>query len=114
MLASGSPQTIEFNGQRWQGPPSDGTHGQVLTTDGAGHLYMSTPSGGGGSGDLNFTFVQNAAASTWTIVHNLGKFPSVTVIDSASTPVIGTVHYVNDASLTITFSAAFSGTAYLN
>jgi hypothetical protein len=34
----------------WTLPPSDGTAGQVLTTDGAGVLSWTTPSGGGGGG----------------------------------------------------------------
>lgn len=114
MLAS-DPSAITFGGQRLRGPTADGAHGQVLTTDGAGQLYLSTPSGGGGgSGDSNFTFDQLSASSTWNVVHGLGKFPSVSVVDSSGNSVIGDVHYVDTNSLTIAFSSIFSGTAYLN
>lgn len=65
-------------------------------------------------GDLNFTFNQPTPAATWSIAHNLGKNPSVSVADSAGTLVHGEVDYINNNSLTITFSAAFSGKAYLN
>ena len=66
------------------------------------------------TGDLNFTFTQGTPATTWTITHNLGKFPSVSVVDTADTQVYGDVEYIDDNSLRITFSAAFGGKAYLN
>jgi hypothetical protein len=65
-------------------------------------------------GDLNFTFTQASAQSVWNITHNLGKFPSVSVIDSAGTNVIGQVDYTNNNELILTFTAAFAGVAYLN
>lgn len=66
------------------------------------------------SGDKNFTFIQSTSAAVWTITHNLGKRPSISVIDSAGTNVIGAVNHINNNELTITFSSAFKGTAYLN
>ena len=66
------------------------------------------------AGDKNFVFTQGTPAATWTITHNLGKFPSVSVVDSANTQVYGNVDYINDNSLTLTFTSAFSGKAYLN
>jgi hypothetical protein len=56
---------------------------------------------------------QASASSTWSIIHSLGGRPSVTVVDSARTVVIGDVVYNSDTSITINFSAAFSGFAYL-
>jgi len=66
------------------------------------------------SGDKNFVFTQANPATTWTITHNLNKFPSVSVVDSANDIVYGDVTYTNTNSLTVTFTAAFSGKAYLN
>ena len=66
------------------------------------------------SADKNFVFTQNAPAITWTITHNLDKFPSVSVVDSANEIVYGEVTYTNTNLLTVTFTAAFSGKAYLN
>jgi len=57
---------------------------------------------------------QSAAASTWVIVHGLGKFPSVTVVDSGNTVVVGNVSYDSPNQVSITFEASFSGKAYLN
>jgi hypothetical protein len=67
-----------------------------------------------GSSFQYFVFNQNSPATTWTITHNLGRRPSVTVVDSAGTVVIGEVTYTSDNALTIQFSAGFSGQAYLN
>lgn len=69
---------------------------------------------GGGSGDLNFTHEQVSAAATWTITHNLGKMPSVTVIDSGGSGIVGSVTYPSVNQLVIEFSAPFAGFAYLN
>lgn len=65
-------------------------------------------------GDKNFTFIQSTSAAVWTITHNLGKRPSISVVDSAGTNVVGAVNHTSNNELTITFSSAFKGTAYLN
>lgn len=57
---------------------------------------------------------QGTPATQWNVTHNLGKFPSVSVVDSAEQEVIGEVEYISDSVLRITFSAAFSGKAYIN
>ena len=66
------------------------------------------------SADKHFTFTQSTATDTWNITHNLGKFPSVSVVDSGNTIVYGDIDYIDNNSLTITFSAAFGGKAYMN
>lgn len=60
-----------------------------------------------------FVFDQAAPTSTWTVNHQLGGFPSVSVVDSANTVVFGMVTYVNESQITIEFSAPFSGKVYL-
>jgi len=64
--------------------------------------------------DSTYTQCFETASDVWTITHNLGKFPSVTVVDSANTVVIGNVDYTNSNSLVITFNASFSGCVFLN
>jgi len=54
------------------------------------------------------------AATTWNIQHNLGKFPSITVIDTGDTVVTGEYNYTSNTNVILTFSAAFAGKAYLN
>jgi len=65
-------------------------------------------------GTPTFIFNQNLAATTWDITHNLGKFPSITVIDTGNTVVTGEYNYVTNNRVILTFSAAFAGKAYLN
>lgn len=56
---------------------------------------------------------QGTAATTWTINHTLGGYPSVMVVDSASTVVVGEVLYVSTSQVQVSFTAPFSGFAYL-
>ena len=65
-------------------------------------------------GAPTFQFTQGAPATTWNIQHNLGKFPSITVIDSGNTVVNGEYTYTDNNNVVLNFSAAFAGKAYLN
>jgi len=56
---------------------------------------------------------QQVASNEWIITHNLGKLPSVTIIDSADSIVIGDVFFLNLNQVKISFTGAFSGKAYL-
>lgn len=56
---------------------------------------------------------QPTSSPVWTISHSLGGRPSVTIVDSAGTVVIGEIQYDSDTQITVTFTAAFSGFAYL-
>jgi hypothetical protein len=64
-----------------------------------------------------YVHTQNTPASSWVIDHNLGFFPNITVVDS-SFPVPnqaeGNIVYNNLNRVTIDFSAAFAGKAYLS
>lgn len=62
----------------------------------------------------SFTFNQTVAAEEWTITHNMNKKPSVTVVDSANTYVVGEVEYVSSNELIVRFKNAFKGKAHLN
>jgi hypothetical protein len=65
-------------------------------------------------GDKNFVFTQAVASSSWNVVHNLDKFPSVSIVDDDNNQVYGSVVYNTVNDLTITFTAPFSGQAYIN
>lgn len=62
----------------------------------------------------SFVYTELQPLTTWTIVHNLGKYPSVTIIDSADRMVIGEVHYIDANTVEVSFAAGFSGQAFLN
>jgi hypothetical protein len=56
---------------------------------------------------------QLAPLTVWTINHGMLSFPDVTVLSTTNEQLFGEVDYVDDANLTITFSAPTSGTAFL-
>lgn len=64
--------------------------------------------------DKNFVFTQSVPSETWTIQHNLNKFPSVSVVNNNNILMYGNTTYVDQNNLIINFSAGFSGKAYLN
>ena len=64
--------------------------------------------------DKEFRHNQVPASATWSITHNLNKFPSVAIVDTGNNVVIGEIHYIDENNLTISFSSEFSGKAFLN
>jgi hypothetical protein len=65
--------------------------------------------------DHVYRHYQTAAATRWTITHNLGFRPSVTVEDSAGSDIIpGEITHVDNNTLQLDFSAAVGGEAYLS
>lgn len=63
---------------------------------------------------ISFIYTQPTPANVWTINHNLGFNPNITVQDSAGSTVEGDINYVSINQVIITFSGAFSGVAYLS
>lgn len=64
---------------------------------------------------LDKTYTQSfTAQSTVTVVHNLGKLPSVNVIDSAGDEVEGEVYYESVNVVIVTFSYPTSGRIICN
>jgi hypothetical protein len=85
------------------------TAGAVVELQDAVHALEAIP-----PGDLSYVHVQGTAAPSWTIAHNLGKYPSVSVVDSAGSWWIGDVTYININTVRVDFGAGFSGKAFLN
>ena len=67
-----------------------------------------------GVGDKNFVFNQAVASATWTVQHNLDKFPSCTMVLGTGQQGYGDVTFIDENNLTITFASAESGKAYIN
>lgn len=61
-----------------------------------------------------FVFEQSIASDTWEIEHNLNKFPSVTIVDSAGTAYYAAVQYESKNKIIVTMNGATTGKAYLN
>jgi hypothetical protein len=62
----------------------------------------------------SYVHTQSTSASTWTISHNMGFFPSVSVVDNGGNMVIGDVLYITENQVSISFSASFGGKAYFS
>jgi len=62
----------------------------------------------------SYTHNQITSSTTWTITHNLGFFPAVSVVDSGGNHVIGDVTYVSQNVVTVSFNSSFGGKAYLS
>lgn len=77
-------------------------------------FHPPSTGGGGGGGDKTFVFDQPTPATVWYINHNLNKFCSVTIVDSAKTVWIGQVQYVDANNCVVSFNIAVSGYAYCN
>ena len=61
------------------------------------------------------TYTQDfTVASSVTVTHNLGKYPAVTVIDSAGDEVEGDVEHLSTNQLQVSFSGSFSGIVLCN
>jgi hypothetical protein len=89
-------------------PPSDG---QVLVWDATTGRYEPRA---GATGDLHYVHVQSTPAASATIVHNLGKYPAVVVVDSAETVLVGDVTYLDLNRVFVDLGVPFPWTAYLN
>ena len=67
-----------------------------------------------GGGDKTYTHNQNSGATTWSVVHNLGKRPAVTVVDVNNVQGYGIVTHTDANNLTIAFPGSTTGKAYCN
>ena len=68
-----------------------------------------------GPSGSSYTHNQGVASAVWTIPHGLGYRPGgVIVIDSGGTEWIGEPAYPDANTLTLTFTTAFGGTAYIS
>ena len=83
----------------------DTVQAQTLVVDTEGQVFKQ---------NSHFIHVQSTPSTTWNVTHNLQKYPSVVVVDSAGTVVIGSVTYNTTSSVTLQFENAFSGKAYFN
>lgn len=72
------------------------------------------PGPAGTPGGSSFVFTQNSSSDVWAITHNLQRYPSVTVVDSAGTVVHGEVIYIDENRVELRFTLPFQGKVYLN
>lgn len=63
------------------------------------------------SGEQRFAVTNQ---TTVTCVHNMGKYPSVTILDDTNKLVLADVTYTSELQLQVTFSQQFTGSVILN
>jgi hypothetical protein len=80
----------------------------------SGYTVLISGPGLAGGGDLTYVHTQTSPSALWTVIHNLGKNPSVEVVDSGGSEIVPDVHYDNINQVSISFGSATSGKAYLN
>jgi hypothetical protein len=60
-----------------------------------------------------YIHIQNTPQSIWTINHNLYKYPSVTLEDTNGV-FYGNIDYIDNTTLTVSFSVPVTGFGYIN
>lgn len=96
------------SGAIYDSSDSPGTSGQILSSTVTGTEWV-TP-----TQDKTYIFTQSVPSVLWSVQHNLGKFPSVTVVNINNVAMYGEIIYIDQNNLQIEFSAGFSGKAYMN
>jgi hypothetical protein len=73
-----------------------------------------TVTGGTGTGTSpQFIYTQEDPLSSWTIIHPLNKYPSVSIVDLNGNVVYAEIQYTSLSIVVISFSIPFSGQAFL-
>ena len=86
-------------------------HDPALPQDAATKAYVDASSA---AGDARYTHVQSVLAAVWTVVHGLGKYPSVSVTDAAGSLVQAAVEYLDEDTLQVMFWNSATGVVYCN
>jgi hypothetical protein len=87
---------------------------QVTPSAGPAVTINEITVGGINQPTVAYHHTQSVASATWVINHYLGWYPNLTVQDSSGSVVEGEIAYTNSNTLTVTFTGAFSGDAYLS
>lgn len=95
---------VRFSGEVKDSQSNSGDPGQALLVNSSGTIQWS---------DVKYTHSHSVASATWTIQHNLGFKPSVTVLDPNDLEVYAEVQHSSDNELEVRFKNAQTGKAYL-
>jgi hypothetical protein len=106
--------------QQYRGPeatmPTEALEGQILITTDTDKMFVGKGTGIAPKqiGGATYTQIFSSEVTTWDVIHNLGKRPSVTTVNTDGQKIEGQVVYNSDNQITIYFSPAVAGTVYLN
>jgi hypothetical protein len=71
------------------------------------------PRGPAGSSGASYEHTEGSPSALWTIAHNLGFRPSVTVLSTGGLEVLADVQHLSVNTLTVTLLAPMAGSARL-
>jgi hypothetical protein len=61
----------------------------------------------------NYIHNQTSVSTTWTVTHNLNRYPPITTVNTSDAQIIGGVVYTSINQITVTFSEAVAGRAFV-
>jgi hypothetical protein len=64
--------------------------------------------------DKSYVHNQSSPGLSWAITHNLSKRPSVQIVDSLNRRIEGSVEYIDENNVLISFEVAITGKAFFN
>jgi hypothetical protein len=101
------------------GSGSDSTVGKPPVVVGTALFEMlrgqqGLPGTPGSAGGSSYTHTQSIALAVWTIPHNLGRYPSVTVTDTLGRVIVPDVEYLDSNTVQVTHGVPLAGFAYCN
>lgn len=74
-------------------------------------FYADRDGGNWRSISSTYTHSQSSPSNTWTVDHNLGRYPNVAILDSTLQEIEGQIDHISINSLTITLNSSITGTA---
>ena len=111
--AEPSADVVHIGASDEPGPP--GPAGPAGPPGPVGETGPAGPAGPPGTGgDTTFTQHFAAPSTLWTVIHNLGAQPAVTVVDLNGDVIGADVSFLDLNTVAVRFAMPFAGTALLN
>lgn len=86
---------------------ADNLFGPISSIITLGYLVQS-------GGDKHYTHIQSLTDSIWTVDHNLNKYPSIEVVNSAHENIITNIEHINKNKFILYFNNPESGKVFCN
>jgi len=96
------------------GGDQGGGGGGTANIEGSALIRVTTSEDKAVISSKSFVYEQGVASDTWVIQHNLNKYPSISLVDSAGTTFSAATTYNDLNTCTISMNGATTGKAYLN
>ena len=93
---------------------SKGTQGPKGDAGASGAPGAAGQQGPAGTSGGFFAFEQQSNSTSWTIVHNLGYRPAITIQDYFKNTIEGDINHLDTSTVGLSFADAVSGYAYLS